>query len=82
VVVPTSSGASFDSGYFDHEARRLAEKYKFEVEDVLSPNLDGLSNVLVLWLEPAQVAALRCEMSVIEIGFRRILTTISSGSPY
>jgi hypothetical protein len=80
-LAPTVNPLTSDGEYFEREARRLAAKYKFEVDDV-SLNNDGLYHVGVLWLEPEQVAALRCDMSVSEIGFARILAIISSGSPY
>jgi hypothetical protein len=80
-LAPTVNPLTSDGEYFEREARQLAAKYKFEGDDV-SPNNDGLYHVGVLWREPKQVAALRCDMSVSEIGFARIPTIISSGSPY
>lgn len=50
------------------DALRLSEKYKVEFEGA-SLHTDGHYHVSVAWLEPDQVAALRCEESVYEIGF-------------
>jgi hypothetical protein len=46
------------------EARRLAERHKFEIDGGLGLETRGGYFFAVSWLEPAQVAALRCETSV------------------
>lgn len=50
------------------EATRLAQKYGFEYE---FKGKKGRHYLAVPWLEPAQVAALRCEDAVFAIGSRR-----------
>jgi hypothetical protein len=54
------------------EAKRLSEKHKFE-DGGIATIADGKYELWVDWLEPEQVAALRCESSVVEIGFVRLL---------
>lgn len=46
------------------EARRLAERHKFEVDGSSALENRGGYFFAVSWLEPAQVAALRCESAV------------------
>jgi hypothetical protein len=60
----------------DDEAQRLAAKHGFELESV-SINKDGQYTAMAVWLEPEQVAALRCERSVVAVGFLRILGRVS-----
>jgi hypothetical protein len=49
------------------EAKRLASKYKFEIYNNYG-SAEGFA-LSVVWLDPEQVAALRCEKSVDSIGF-------------
>lgn len=51
------------------EAERLAQKYKFSfIATDLQPQAYQIG---VAWLEPEQVAAIRCETSVLDVGFDR-----------
>jgi hypothetical protein len=60
------------------EASRLAELHNFEIDG--SGNLSGGAYAFsVRWLEPAQVAALRCESAVAEIDLRELTEMTSVG---
>lgn len=48
----------------DSEARRLAERHRFQIDGSTSLESGGGYFFAVEWLEPEQVAALRCESSV------------------
>jgi hypothetical protein len=60
------------------EDKRLHDKYVFGSESAIAFISNGVAELWVDWIEPEQVAALRCESVVVEIGFIRILTTNTS----
>lgn len=64
------------------DAQRLSRKYSIDLEGV-SLHADGRYHAATAWLEPAQVAALRCEESVYEIGFvARALLDSQTDTPF
>jgi hypothetical protein len=71
--------ATLDREAADREARRLADGHKFEFDGSPALQERGGYSFTVSWLEPAQVAALRCESTVVAIDVGELVLVTSSG---
>jgi hypothetical protein len=71
-VVGFRIGLAADRAHGELEAARLASKYKIDVSDSLSSG--SVYAIFVAWLDPEQVAGLRCEQLVNSIEFIMPLT--------
>jgi hypothetical protein len=67
IALAVAPGDSLQNAFA--EAKRLSEKYKFEGSSPLPIVGSDTYITLVDWLEPEKVAALRCEGSIVQVGF-------------
>jgi hypothetical protein len=71
--------ATLDREAADREAHRLADGHKFDLDGGVALQNLGRYFFTVTWLEPAQVAALRCESTVVEIDVGEEIQITSGG---